>query len=179
MALIKELKDLNYPVFRLNDSGVSNFCVKDGVVFAKMIDASIRIIDDRNIDARTLGERRLLLPPTVEVFTIGRGMMTLRDLLLSYFSTSSTIPPLFIDSTGKVVSLKKTDFARITYYPIKKVTGITDSQYLIHVKNVHVRFLHNKPPDYTDTFVALLKYGNGYLFMGYSDNQYDTYRIKI
>jgi len=125
---------IQYPIFAMGVS-FQDFYSEDNILFAKD-DRGYRILDDRNLEGDTLGERRLQLRATVqEVYPLYRAINTFVDLI-----KYSSHYKYYIDKKGVPFKYHKTNYVPLKYKPISFKKSVEGSGTMFMVKGVHSWF---------------------------------------
>ena len=174
------LEKIVWPVFRLGerepqqDNGVVYYSTAYTDLDTSEHTATLRIVDDTNIEAPTLSRRRLeLLVQEVKLFPIRQAIYFLVDLLKIAKNTT-----WFIDSTGILFQYSKTRRARIVVRRITKILPTEGLGAVIEVEGIAHRFKTVFKPDADAEYAAVLQCGLSYIFYGlYKDKPNESWRM--
>lgn len=162
------LEQIVWPVFRLSekqpqcDAGVVYYATEYSDLDTGEHTATLRIVDDKNIDKPTLSRRRLaLLVSGVELFPIRQAIYFLGDLLKLAKATT-----WFIDSTGTTFQYKKSRRAKLVVKRIVRVLPTTGLGAVIELEGIAHRFKTVFKPSDDDEYAAVLQCGLTYIFYG-------------
>lgn len=177
MALSNIPPDIQYPVFKLPSKYIKAYRAPDGVLYAETLNGIPKIVDTVK-DGAHIGIRRLSVPKE-ELADLGAMLLEPKDVILSSAKLGRT--PIYLDSNGRVFGYKKTDWAKVRCYEIEKFTPAPHPKNftVLKLRRVHCPIPSAKPPGYADLYASLLCFSNGYLFMGYSEEKHEPYRVKI
>jgi hypothetical protein len=174
------LDKIVWPVFRLGEkephreNGVVYYSTEYTDLDTNERTATLRIVDDTNIEAPTLSRRRLkLLTQQVPLFPIRQAIYFLGDLLKVAKTTT-----WFIDSQGHLFQHKKTTRAKLVVCKIKNVFPTDGLGAVIELEGIAHRFKTTFKPDDDAQYAAVLKSGLTYIFYGlYKDKPAETWRL--
>jgi len=158
----KQLPKITFPVFILPSE---DWSFSDGLMF---MDG--KVVDDRNMEGKTLGIRRLQTPyPTL--FPLRRSIDYLNGILKQQKKT-------FIDSKGIPFIYEKTIRCQLKYYRIKK-KELRDTECLLWLKGVSTPFSCPRPPDESYGYAGILLLSRfPWILYEYSDQpKKDTWRL--
>lgn len=127
---IKTLHNAAFPVYQIESEPIK----VDGLVFSGGY-----IIDDQNIPAKTLGERRLLTPHPLFKLRTHRGD------IVEVIKGSRTTAPWYIDNLGSTFSYRKSTVERLVCHKILDVVR-KDFYSLILVEGVNFPIVVKRPP---------------------------------
>jgi hypothetical protein len=136
------LAEISFPVFKLRSTppetqeGVSYYVSetfnKDTAEYSK----KVRFVDDTTIDKPTLSLRRLAMQQQgIELLPISTAIYFLADLV-----KQSNRKVWWIDSVGKIFCYKKTQKARLKFYPVEQIYPLPGLGAVVVVKGVAQRF---------------------------------------
>lgn len=178
-----QLSEIAYPIYRLRDYPPQQI---DGVTFYLTERAKdtfddieyttkLAIVDDKNIDKPTLGERRLIIRNKGETpFRLNRAIFFLGDLIK--ISTPNT---WFIDSKGVLFQHKKETRARLIYRKVTKLIPLPAGGVIVEVQGMQLRMkaLFTPSIPMQDLYAGVLVMGMSVILYGFYDQQYkDTWR---
>lgn len=174
------LEKIVWPVFRLSekepqqDSGVVYYATEYTDLDTNEHTATLRIVDDRNIDKPTLSRRRLvLLVQGAKLFPIRQAIYFLGDLLKQAKSTT-----WFIDSSGTLFQYAKTRRAKVIVRRIMKVLPTDGLGAVIELEGIAHRFKTVFKPSADAQYAAVLQCGLSYIFYGiYTDKPNESWRM--
>jgi hypothetical protein len=176
------LGEIVWPVFRLGEHKPT---VEGGVVFysKEYVDKDstssfigFRLVDDRNVDAPTLGLRRLHLKYQLDqskLFPITKAIYFLVDLIKLAKPTT-----WFIDNHGNLFQYKKSTRAKLACKKIKRVLPATNLGCILEIEGLDQRFKSLRHPQNGERYAGILQWGLGYMLYGlYLDPFKTTYRL--
>lgn len=174
------LEQIVWPVFRLGerepgrDNGVVYYATEYSDLDTDEHTATLRIVDDQNIDKPTLSRRRLtLLVQGVKLFPIRQALYFLGDLLKLAKATT-----WFIDSSGQIFQYSKTRRAKLEVRRIVRVLPTTGLGAVIELEGIAHRFKTTFKPADDDEYAAVLKSGLTYIFYGlYKTKPSESWRM--
>lgn len=137
---LRSYHKIDFPVFRISDEPV----IIDGLVF---VDG--RVIDDRNIPAETLGQRRLLT--SHELAPIKK----MRENIIDLIKEKIPVESWYIDRLGKPFKYKRTTRLKIISHKIDKVI-YRNTYSIIIVNKVNFPIVLERPP--SGSFAQILYY---------------------
>ena len=170
-----QLKDLVFPVFRLNEKKPETI---DQVILYKSqyadIDsaeetANYRVVDDKSIDKPTLGLRRLALIGKTNLFPIGSAIYFLMDIIK--IAKPNT---WFIDSIGQLFQHKKSYRAKLQTFRIKQILPAEGLGCVIELENISQRFKAMRMPESYELYAGIITYNHGYMLYGYYEEPIKT-----
>ena len=147
----KPLENIKYPVYPLR-------------VYTKITDVNgvvkvytqhkMYIIDDRNLEGKTLGERRLRLKKFK--YPLLTSICTAKDVIMSP-------KKVFIDDEGTIFKYVKTRKARLMYRQIAELIRLPFGSTKILVRGINSPFIMHQdiPLDYA--YAGLLQFDGGYI----------------
>lgn len=141
---IRNLHNLSYPVFKIPTIELEEV---DGLLFGEG-----RIIDDRNVNAETLGERRLRTPMK-PLMRLRKVAFEPRDVI--YFGGNR----YYIDRLGKVWYYEKTVYCKLKYYKIQSKV-FKETKTVIKLYGIKNRFTLKRPPPRGFFWVGVLHLNN-------------------
>lgn len=157
----KDLKNVSFPVFILPSD---NWSERDGLIYLEG-----EILDDRNMPGNTLGLRRLQSP--------FKNMIKLKKSLNDQIGILKQPPLSYIDNKGRLFRYRKTKFAQLKYYKIKKIELKTVAC-IIWLSGINFPFKQARPPLFENTWAGVLHI-NGIPWVIYefsTEKQSDTKR---
>jgi hypothetical protein len=174
------LEQIVWPVFRLGerepqrDNGVIYYTTEYTDLDTNINTATLRIVDDTNIDKPTLSRRRLqLLTQETQLFPIRQAIYFLGDLLKIAKKTT-----WFIDSLGTLFQYSKTRRAKIVVRRITKVLPTEGLGAIVELEGIAHRFKTVFKPDADAEYAAVLQCGLSYIFYGlYKDKPLESWRM--
>lgn len=166
-----KLTEIVWPVFRLGEKKPEQ---EDGVTYyhTEYVDeelgkrVNVRIVDDKSIDATTLGRRRLYLSQdgVTKMFPIRTAIYFLSDLLKLSKATT-----WFIDSSGRVFQYKKLTRAKLITKKIKQVLPAQGVGCVLEIEGIATRFKCLQRPNDFQLYAVILQNGMGYILYGLSE----------
>jgi hypothetical protein len=175
------IQQIVWPVFRLGEHKPQESM---GILFyskqyvdkdATNLRIGLRVVDDKNIPAATLGLRRLRLKQNKEtkLFPIKQAIYFLADLIKLAKPTT-----WFIDSQGQIFQHRKLTRAKLVCKKIARVLPVTGLGCIIEVEGLAQRFKSLRHPDNGERYAGILKWGLGYILYGlYLDPFKPTHRL--
>ena len=136
----KVLRTVKFPVYVISSDEVS---YEDGLLFING-----KVVDDRNQEGETLGQRRLRTPH--KVAKLGNICFTFIEMLDSRKTK-------FIDTKGKVFEYKKTKMLTVKSFKISKKIA-RDTYTLLRLKKVNSSFPVPRYPN--EEWAQVLVYNN-------------------
>lgn len=159
----RTINKITFPVFRIPAGGKD---VVDGLVY---IDG--RILDDRNMEGKTLGARRLQTPHI--------DLLPLKKCVISHNGIIKYKASSYVDVHGIVFTYEKTKMSALKYYRIKKVEQ-KETGSLLWVRGVKTPFRIPRPPYDGMLWAGLLHlHGIPWLLYEYSYDEKKSTRRKI
>ena len=158
----KQVVNLTYPIFKLNTEDLS---YRDGLLFANEL-----VIDDKNQEAPTLGQRRLLTT---------HKLYPLKRTLIDFSAVIRSGGKWFIDSNGVAFEYEKVKYTKIKAHKILRKIPKGVSTVLV-IQGLNFRVAVSRPPPSSFEW-ALMMYLNKYTWriFGYSDEKLPDSRRKI
>lgn len=135
----KNIKNIEYPAFLLPNDNIYSI---DGLMY---IDD--RLLDDRNMPGRTIGQRRLQSPMD-NFFRLNRYVDSIQGIIKQN-------KRYFIDNLGRPFIYEKTKFCRLKYHKIKRVER-KDTASVVYLKGVPTPFTVPRPPDPSMLYAGIL-----------------------
>lgn len=127
---IRSLPSINFPVYELSGEPIA----VDGLVYLEG-----KVIDDRNVSAKTLGHRRLLTPHPLKRLITHR--VDIIDLLKKQKSTSSW----YIDNLGSVFTYNKAIEGKLICHSIEQVL-LKNFYSLLLIEGINFPIIVERPP---------------------------------
>lgn len=173
------LQEIQWPVFRL---GEHKPIMENGIVYysKEYVDTTtnqtkigLRVVDDKNVDGKTLGIRRLhLRMEGAPLFSIRAAIYFLVDVIKLAKQTT-----WFIDNCGMVFQYKKSTRAKLQTFKIKNIVPLDTMGAIIEVEGLTQRFKCIFKPKPEQTYAGVLRWGLGYILYGFYENPIKpTYR---
>ncbi len=157
----KDIQRILFPVFSLPSS---NIVLSDGILYIDNY-----IIDDRNMEAETLGLRRLKTPMK-PLYKLNKAITGIEGILKSNHNT-------FIQQNGAYFIYEKTKFLTLKYLPILGVE-LKETASILHLKGI--RFTIPRPPPVDVLYAGVLYYYNRpWLLYEYSAKRFKNTRRKV
>ena len=154
---------IRFPVFKIPSD---NWSRSDGLLFLDN-----KILDDKNIQANTLGERRLQSPL--------KNQIPLRYMIHDLAGILKQRTFNFIDSNGTPFIYEKTMFARLKYRKIKEIKKKGTAS-LLYVYKIIQPFIIPRPPEEGITHAGILHLSDSpWILYEYADRQKKDTRRKI
>jgi hypothetical protein len=168
-----KLSEIAWPVYKLGTKPNE----LDGVLcYLKIYKDKevLKVIDDKNLPAKSLAGRRLKLH--IDGFN-------LHPLRLALYFLSDLIkvakPNLwFIDAHGKIFQYVKKTFCKLTFKKITKVIPSVGCS-LIEVEGMQARFMALFKPTIEQKYAGLLKIQGSYILYGFYEEKYDDTTRKV
>jgi hypothetical protein len=139
---IQTLYLYSYPLFAINSINIDK---RDGVVFADE-----QVLDDTNIKADTLGERRLRTP-LKPLYRISKLIKEPRNLI-------SKGPKYYIDNSGFIFYYDTVGFCDLRYHKIMK-EEIKNNKIIIKLSGIYSPFTLPRPSPKGYKWVGVLYLG--------------------
>ena len=157
-----QVVNLTYPVFILNTEELS---YRDGLLFANNL-----VIDDKNQEAPTLGQRRLLT--THKLYPLKRTLVDFSAIIRSG-------KKWFIDSNGVAFEYEKVKYTAVKAHKILRKIPKGSAPVLV-IEKLKFRIAVPRPPPRSFEW-ALMMYLDRYPWriFGYSDEKLPDSRRKI
>jgi len=124
-----QLSDIKFPIYVVHTDEVIR---RDGILWCNG-----QVIDDKNIQAETLGERRLQTPH--------KNLYDLKYKLDDFASMTKHRGRFYVDSSGKFFVYEKSKTAKLVYHKINKIEK-KDLATLIWINKVPFPFEIPRPP---------------------------------
>jgi hypothetical protein len=160
------LREIAWPVFRLGERKPT---IENDLVFYSaayevedQAAVSFRLVDDKSVDKPTLGQRRLVLAQTENLYNIRTAIYFLVDLIKLARPTT-----WFIDSSGRVFQYKKSGRAKLRTYKLKQVLPAAGMGCVVEVEGLSVRFKSIVRPGIDTRYVGILSFNNVHLLYGF------------
>lgn len=174
------LQEITWPVFKLSEKEPNR---RDGLVFfhTEYVDESntpsltYKMVDDKNLPQKTLGQRRLKLQqdPNIKLHKISTAIYFLADLIKLAKSTT-----WFIDNAGKVFQWKKYARAKLITKKIKQVLPADGIGCVLEIEGLSQRFKCLQRPQDFHQYAVFLVINKMYLLYGLSDvARKDSWRL--
>jgi len=166
MVLItyKNISDIVFPCFELPEGTLE---IRDGLVFLNE-----KIVDDRNVDQKLLGLRRIQSPH--------RNILKLKRAVLDHLGLiKNPSGKRYIDKYGNLFIYKKTKLCDVIYHKIKRIEP-KKSCSILWVHGVAHPFIIPRPPSYEYTWAGILYLNKRpWLLYDYASNKLDKYKRKV
>ena len=154
------LAEINFPVYRLSKQpksheGILYFLTESYDPDTNTFSQSIRILDDKSIEAETLSRRRLILKEDgAPLYPLRKAIFMLGD-----FIRLNKPSCWWIDSSGKLFSYRKSERVKLRFYKIKNIMPAKGTGAIIEVHGIPQRFKTIFNPDKTHTHAGILEIG--------------------
>lgn len=159
----KNFSQIIFPAFRLPSS---NWSTTDGLVF---LDG--KILDDRNMEGKTLGARRLQTP--------FQNLLPLKHCATSAIGLIKNSESAYIDNEGRLFLYKKTKMVSLRFYRIRKVLRKEVSS-VLWVQNINFGIRIPRPPPSQCNWAGFLHIQNNpWMLYEYSVEKPKDTRRKI
>lgn len=135
----RDFKRLEFPVFKLKSN---NWYTADGLVF---LDGEI--LDDRNMEGKTLGARRLQSPFT--------NLYQLKECCQTSLALMKNTSGNYVDNLGRIFVYTKTKMVSLKYYKIRKIER-KDTLSILWAENVNFGVRIPRPPPAECTWAGFL-----------------------
>jgi len=164
MALTySNLNKIRFPVYEMPSD---NWSKADGLLFL-----DDKIVDDKNMSGDTLGIRR--------VQTEHRNLLELKRQYDTFAGLLKNSDKNFIDTNGIPFSYEKSQWCKLKYYRIKKISR-KDSFSLIYLDGVKTPFKVPRPPAEEIRYAGVLHYGKlPWTLYEYSETPLKDTRRKV
>ena len=166
-----KLQEITWPVFRLGEKKPE---FDNGLVYyhSEYVDeevgkrVNVRIVDDKNLPALSIGLRRLHLmqDKKTKMFPISTAIYFLADLLK--LAKAST---WFVDNSGQVFQYKKATRAKLVTKKIKQVLPAQGFGCILEVEGIATRFKCLQRPSTYQEYAVILQNGLSYMLYGLSE----------
>ena len=174
------LQQINFPVFRLSTREPEQ---QDLLLYYRTesynldnasFKQNIRIIDDKSIDAPTLGKRRSIIKASGSlVYSINVAVYFLSDLIK--LSTPNT---WWIDNAGNHFKYQKFTRAKLKFYKIKNCYVLPGMGAVIELQGLPMRFKLLYKPDEDKTWAGVLHWDKNTVLYGVYDTfQRESWRL--
>lgn len=170
------LAEISFPVFKLKDTRP---LTHEGLVYYKNesfdLDTAeeitrIKVVDDQNIPAATLGRRRLQLRARgVRLHKIKTTVYFLGDLIK--LAKSKT---WWIDSSGKLFQYKKTTSAKLHCKKISKIFPLKGLGVVVELEGSHTRYKTIFRPKPEEVYAGVLESGTTSILYGFYTEPFKT-----
>jgi hypothetical protein len=160
------LFDISFPVYAITKT-YRKIWEEMNVVYIET-ESGTYVLDNKNIDGNTIGERRLKIKNS-ELYIPRKVYYNISQFLHSKYNK-------FIDSKGNIFSWKKSFNVPLKYH---KVAGViqTEEDCIIHLKDIIFPQKVNCRIAYVINYVGVLHTEYGYVLYEYCENKKkDTYR---
>jgi hypothetical protein len=137
---LRSYHKIEFPVFKVSDEPL----IVDGLVFVNG-----RVVDDRNVPAETLGQRRLLTPHKLA------KIKHLRGNIVELIADNVCVEGWYLDRLGDPFKYKRTKKLKVITHKINKVVYRNTHSILI-VDGVNFPILVERPP--SGSFTQILYY---------------------
>lgn len=155
------LRSVEFPVFKIPSE---DFYVRDGLVLINEL-----VVDDRNQDGETLGQRRLQTP---------HKLKKLNTAYSDFIDLVSENPYILIDSRGNLFHYHKTKFEKVRSYKIKRKEP-KDSYTRIWLSGVNFAFIVPRPPTGKQWAQVLTFNNRPWLLYSFSEEKLPEFNRKI
>ncbi len=171
------MKEISFPVYRIPRKPNED----QGVVFLAdetraTGDIKIKVIDDLNIQKKTLAERRLALlcKPHIKLYEFKLACFFIADLV----KASTHRDYHWIDSNGKIFKYNKETNYKLGFKRITKVIRMP-SYTLLELEGIPGRIKTLFPPATpSHVYAAVLTKGPEFIFYGYSESAADSNKFR-
>ncbi len=174
------LTQINFPVFRLTtrppqqEDSVLFYSTESYNLDTATYKQNIRIVDDKSIDAPTLGRRRLIIKAAGgSVYPINVVVYFLSDLI-----KLSKPDTWWIDNTGTYFNYKKSTRAKLRFYKIENCYVLPGMGAVLKLKGLPMRFKLLYKPAEDKTWAGVLHWDQNTVLYGVYDNfQRESWRL--
>lgn len=153
-----KLADISFPVFCIKD--YEKIIQEDKILYIE-IDEIKKVVDNKFLAGKTLGERRLKIPKDIRY--------NLKFSLIDFHQLLKSKCKLFIDSNGTLVNYKKSYRANLTYHRIAKAKPIENIGFVIYLEDLPIILEISASVYNYQNYVGLLQYNRGYLIYEFCD----------
>ena len=129
------------------------------------------ILDDRNIEGDTIGERRVKIDAEY-LYPLTDVVFTLEDLIRSKSNK-------FVDSKGEIITYKKSKMYKIDCKKIESMTKLGGFLYVIAIKGVKPITFESYKDIGDPQYCLLVSIKTGYLVYGFTDEDVGSFRRKL
>jgi hypothetical protein len=155
------LRFVKFPVYKLPSE---DYYERDGLVFIDDL-----VVDDRNQNGETLGQRRLQTP---------HKLKQLNTSYSDYIDLVSENPYILIDNGGNIFHYHKTKFETVRSYKIKKKEP-KETHTRIWLRGVNFAFIVPRPPTGKQWAQVLTFNNRPWLLYSFSEEKLPEFRRKI
>lgn len=133
---------------------------------------NIRLVDDANLNGKTLGLRRLKLR-SEKLFPIRTAIYFLADLVKLAKTTT-----WFIDNSGRVFQYTKNTRAKLTTKKVKNILPAMGLGCVVELAGISSRFKAMMRPRDEQIYARVLQVGMAYIFYGFCEtHKPDSWRL--
>lgn len=162
----KSIFNINFPVFAVANSH-KRLWSEDNILYIQT-DSGVYVLDNKNIEGKTLGQRRLRITNST-LYNTRKVVHTIAQLTKSKYTT-------FVDNTGIPFKYFKHTVTPLKYFKVIKVRD-TPKGCVLHFKNLDNPILVSCREAYGIKYVGFLITKVGYILYDYSDEfKADTWR---
>ena len=147
------LPAIRFPIYPLR--GHDRITDRYGVVKVYTL-YKMYIIDDRNLEGKNLGERRLRIKQSK--YPLRMSLYNVKDLLLTKNRTG-----VYIDDEGQVFKYHKVEKADLNYYKIRKLVYTRFGSTKVIVKGINSPFLMHEEVPGNFKYAGVFKLQGGYV----------------
>ena len=129
------------------------------------------ILDDKDLEGEYLGERRLRIRKEYR-YPLTKALFTIEEVIRCKTNK-------FIDSSGELITYKKSKFYTIYCKEVKSIEQLDSWNYRISIVGIKpiIYESYNCPKD--PKYCLLVKLPNGYIVYGFTDEDVGTFRRKL
>ena len=155
------LRSIEFPVFKLPSE---DYYLRDGLLLINEL-----VVDDRNQNGQTIGQRRLQTP---------HKLKKLNTTYLDYIDLVEENPSVLIDSKGTLFHYHKTKFEKVRSYEIKKREP-KETHTRIWLRGVNFAFIVPRPPTGKKWAQVLTFNNRPWLLYSFSEEKLPEFNRKI
>lgn len=156
----KNFSDINFPIFTITAS-YKRIWDEFNIKYIET-ESGIYVLDNKNLEGNTLGERRLKLKTGLR-YIPRKAYYNITQLIKSNTKT-------YIDNTGCVFTYRKTRTVPLKYFRVMDVVSMVEGC-ILSFKNVNFKLRVSCREAYDIKYIGLLITDNGYIL-------YETSEIK-
>jgi|PlaIllAssembly_1097288.scaffolds.fasta_scaffold27336_3 hypothetical protein len=153
-----KLIEINFPIFCIKE--YEKIIIEEKITYIE-IDEVKKVVDNKYLAGKTLGERRLKIPKDKRY--------GLKFSYLNYHQLLKSKCKVFIDNLGNVIKYKKHHRANLTYHRIVKIKQVENIGYVLYLEDINIPIEVPAIVYNYQNYVGLLQYNNGYLIYEFCD----------
>ena len=153
------LFNIDFPVFGITNK-YKKIWEEHNVLYIET-ETGIYVLDNKNMDGNTLGERRLKIN-TSKLYRPKKIYYTLAQMIHSKYT-------IYIDKFGKLFNYKKSKFVPLEYYKVDSITNANDGECVLNINRINYSYKINCRKAYSINYIGLLKTEFGLIPYEFSD----------